>query len=93
MEDPIAGRRVIRQPRCEPGWYLGQGMEVRAMSSETWQEIFGLLTLLPWIGFVVAVVLFKVLEVRDDARAAQASERARMPRSGKRVEHGPSTNP
>lgn len=63
------------------------------MSSETWQEIFGLLALLPWIGFVVAVVLFKLLEVRDDARAARAGERARTPRSGKRVERRPSTNP
>ena len=63
------------------------------MSSETWQEIFGLLALLPWIGFVVAVVLFRVLEVRDDARATRAGERARMPRSGKRVEHSRARTP
>ena len=63
------------------------------MSSETWQEIFGLLALLPWIGFVVAVVLFKVLEVRDDARTPRAGERARSPRSKKRPERRTSTNP
>ena len=58
------------------------------MSSETWQEILGLLALLPWIGFVVAVVLFTVLGVRDDARAARAGERARSldPRSGLSVD-------
>jgi hypothetical protein len=58
------------------------------MSSETWQEIFGLLALLPWIGFVVAVVLFEVLGLRDDVRAARrARERARPdPRSGLSVD-------
>jgi hypothetical protein len=68
-------------------------MEVRAVSSETWQEIFGLLALLPWIGFVVAVVLFKVLELRDDGRAARAGERAPSPRSEQRGERRPSTSP
>jgi hypothetical protein len=63
------------------------------MSSATWQGIFELLAVLPWIGFVVAVVLFKVLELRDDARAARIAERARSPRSGKRPERRPSTNP
>ena len=63
------------------------------MSSETWQEIWGLLALLPWIGFVVAVVLFKVLELREDARAARADERALSPRSEQRGEPRPSTNP
>jgi uncharacterized membrane protein YciS (DUF1049 family) len=63
------------------------------MSSETWQEISGLLALLPWIGFVVAVVLFKVLELREDARAARADERALSPRSVQRGERRPSTNP
>jgi hypothetical protein len=63
------------------------------MSSETWQEITQLLALLPWIAFFVAVVWCKVLEVRDDARTAQAEERARPLRSEKRVERRPSTNP
>ena len=55
-------------------------MEVLAMSSETWQEILGLLAVLPWIGFAVAVALFKLLELRDHARAARAAERGRSPR-------------
>lgn len=37
------------------------------MSSETWQEIFRVLALMPWVAFFVAVLWFKVLEVRDDA--------------------------
>ena len=63
------------------------------MSSETWQGIFGLLALSPWIAFVVAVVWFKVLELRDGARAARAEERARPHRSERRLERSPSTNP
>ena len=63
------------------------------MSSETWQEIAGMVVLLPWIGFVVAVVWCKLLELRDNARTAQADERARTPRSGKRAERKPSTSP
>jgi phosphate/sulfate permease len=62
------------------------------MSSETWQEIMGLLALSPWIAFVVAIAWFWVLELRDNARAAQAGERARPSRSEKRVERRPSTN-
>ncbi len=61
------------------------------MSSETWQEIAGLVALLPWIAFVVAIIWCKVLELRDKAGTAQADERARPPRSGKRVERRPST--
>ena len=63
------------------------------MSSETWQEIWGLLALLPWIAFVVAIVLFKVLELRDDARTVRTDERALSPRSETTVERRPSTNP
>jgi hypothetical protein len=62
------------------------------MSSETWQEIFGLLALVPWIGFLVAVVLFKVLELLHDARATRVSERLR-PRSERPPERRPSTSP
>jgi hypothetical protein len=63
------------------------------MSSETWQEIWGLLALSLWIGFFVAIVCFKVLELRDDARAARTDERALSRRSETRVERRPSTNP
>jgi hypothetical protein len=63
------------------------------MSSETWQEIWGLLALLPWIGFVVAIVWCEVLELRDDPRAARTEERALSPRSEQRVERRSSTHP
>jgi hypothetical protein len=63
------------------------------MSSETWQEIWGLLALLPWVAFIVAIVWFQLLQLRADARAARTDERARPPRSEKRVERRPSTNP
>jgi hypothetical protein len=63
------------------------------MSSETWQEIAGLLALLPWIAFVVAIVWCEVLELLDNARTAQADERARLPRSDKRPERTPRTSP
>ncbi len=68
-------------------------MEVRTLSSETWQKIVELLALSPWIAFVVAIIWCKVLELRDNARAVCAPERARPPRSEERVERGPSTNP
>ena len=63
------------------------------MSSETWQEIWGLLALLPWIGFAVAIVWFRVLELREDTRAEQSAERALSSRSEQRVERRPRTNP
>ena len=47
------------------------------MSSETWQEILRVLALLPWIAFFVAILWFKVLEVRDDAAERGQSERVR----------------
>jgi hypothetical protein len=54
------------------------------MSSETWHEILQVLALLPWVAFFVAIVWFKVLEVRDDGR--NVDKRTRSPRSEKRIE-------
>jgi hypothetical protein len=62
------------------------------MSSETRQEIWLLLTLLPWIAFLVAIVWFELVELRNNSRAARTDERARAPRSEQRGERTPSTN-
>jgi hypothetical protein len=62
------------------------------MSSETWQYIEELLALSPWVAFIVAIAWFWVLELRDNARASRAYERARPRQSDKRLERRPSTN-
>jgi hypothetical protein len=54
------------------------------MSSETWQEILRVLALLPWVAFFVAIVWFKVLDVRDDA--AERGQANAFARSEKRIE-------
>lgn len=63
------------------------------MSSETWQEIWGLLGLSVWIAFVVAIVWFELLDLRERARVGRTGEQPRVPRSEKRVERRPTTNP
>jgi hypothetical protein len=62
------------------------------MSSETRQYIEELLALSPWVAFIAAIAWFWVLELRDNARAARAYERARPGRSDRRIERRPSTN-
>lgn len=47
------------------------------MSSETRQYIEELLALSPWVAFIAAIAWFWVLELRDNARASRAYERAR----------------
>ena len=56
------------------------------MSSETWLEILQVLAPLPWVAFFVAIVWFKVLDVRDDA--AERGQANAFARSEKRFEHG-----
>jgi len=63
------------------------------MSSETWQEIWGSLALLPWIAFVVAIVWFELLDLRERARVGRTGEQSPAPRSEKRVGRRPTTNP
>jgi hypothetical protein len=93
MQDPIVIGGSSGSLVVSLGSPVGERLEVRAMSSETWQEIWGLLALSLWIGIFVAIVCFKVLELRDDARAARRDERALSPRSEKPVERKPSTSP
>jgi hypothetical protein len=61
------------------------------MSSETWQEIWALLALVPWIAFVVAIVWFELLELRRNSRAARTDARVHRHRSEERAGRSPST--
>jgi hypothetical protein len=61
------------------------------MSSETQQYIAEVLALSPWIAFVVVIAWFWLLELRDNARASRAQERAR-PRESERIERSPRAN-
>ena len=54
------------------------------MSSETWNEIWALVALLPWIGFPVTVLLFRLLELRDDGRSVRSDDRAASLRTQQR---------
>jgi hypothetical protein len=60
------------------------------MSSEAWQQIEELVALSPWVALIVAIAWFWVLELRDNARASRAYERARPRQRDKRIGHGPS---
>lgn len=62
------------------------------MSSETGQEIAGLLALVPRIAFVLAILWCQVLEFREGMRTAYAAEQGRPLGSEKRARR-PSTNP
>lgn len=63
------------------------------MSSETRQHVEELVVLAPWVGFIIAVAWFWLLEVRDAARASREHDGVRPGRSDRRIERGPNTMP